>query len=102
MAETRRGFDPEFRAGAVRIVRETGNSIAQVARDLGVNADTLSDWTRADRLAREHETDTELIGSEREELTRARRLRGSSSSTPGLAPPPAARPRRPVRGRAGE
>jgi hypothetical protein len=34
MAETRRSFDPEFRGGAVRIVRETGKSIAQVARDL--------------------------------------------------------------------
>ncbi|MBF9127947.1 transposase [Plantactinospora sp. S1510] len=34
MAETRRQFDPEFRAGAVRIVRETGKSIAQVARAL--------------------------------------------------------------------
>ncbi|MCA2230161.1 transposase [Nonomuraea aurantiaca] len=37
MGETRRSFDPEFRAGAVRIVRETGKSIAQVAKDLGIN-----------------------------------------------------------------
>ena len=44
MAETRRRFDPEFRAGAVRIVRETGKSIAQVARDLGMSDGTLANW----------------------------------------------------------
>jgi transposase-like protein len=37
MAEPRRRFDPEFRAGAVRIVRETKKPIAQVARDLGIH-----------------------------------------------------------------
>jgi hypothetical protein len=42
MAEARRRFDPEFRAGAVRIVRETGKSIAQVARALGINDGTLA------------------------------------------------------------
>jgi transposase len=35
MAETRGRFDQHFREGAVRIVRETGEPIAQVARDLG-------------------------------------------------------------------
>ncbi|MEU7005051.1 transposase [Nonomuraea sp. NPDC046570] len=42
MGGARRGFDPEFRAGAVRIVRETGKPIAQVAQDLGINACTLA------------------------------------------------------------
>ncbi|WP_329431048.1 transposase (plasmid) [Streptosporangium sp. NBC_01495] len=40
--ETRRRFDPEFQAGAVRIVRETGKPIAQVAKGLGINAGTLA------------------------------------------------------------
>ncbi|WP_406276849.1 transposase [Nocardia sp. NBC_00881] len=35
MAEKRRKFDREFREGAVRIVRETGRPVAQVARELG-------------------------------------------------------------------
>ena len=37
MPDSRRKFDPEFQEGAVRIVRETGKPIAQIARDLGVH-----------------------------------------------------------------
>ena len=39
--------------GAVRIVRETGKSIAQVARDLGIHEGTLGNWVAQDREARE-------------------------------------------------
>ena len=41
MGETRRKLDRDFREGAVRLVRETGKPIAQVARDLSVNEGTL-------------------------------------------------------------
>ncbi len=53
MPEKRRKFDQEFREGAVRIVRETGKPIAQVARDLGVNEGTLGNWCARDRGQRE-------------------------------------------------
>lgn len=43
MPETRRKDDPEFREWAVRIVRETGKPVAEVARDLGIHAGTLGE-----------------------------------------------------------
>ena len=41
MAETRRKFDRDFKEGAVRLVRETGKPIAQVAR---IWASTTAPW----------------------------------------------------------
>jgi transposase-like protein len=43
MGESRRKFDQDFREGAVRLVRETGRPIAQIARDLGIIFSSLVD-----------------------------------------------------------
>lgn len=53
MSEKRKKYDREFREGAVRIVEETGKSIAAVARDLGVNEGTLGNWVTRARAERE-------------------------------------------------
>jgi transposase len=72
MRETRRKFDQDFREGAVRLVRETGKPIAQVARDLGVNAGTLGNWVNADKRRR-GEGNGALDEDERAELARLRK-----------------------------
>jgi transposase len=72
MGETRRKFDADFREGAVRLVRETGKPIAQVARDLGVNEGTLGNWVNADKRRRGDGSGA-LGEDERAELTRLRR-----------------------------
>jgi transposase len=68
--ETRRKFDPEFREGAVRIVRDTGKPIAQVARDRWINAGTLGNWVAKDRAEREGTQG--LSTSDSDELKRLR------------------------------
>ena len=51
MPEHRRKFSPQFKAEAVQMVIETGRPIAEVARDLGVVAQTLGNWVQAWRDA---------------------------------------------------
>ena len=70
MPETRRKFDSEFKEGAVRIVRETGKPIAQIARDLDINAGTLGNWVAKDRG--EHEGTRGLSTGDVDELKRLR------------------------------
>ena len=72
MAANRRKFDQDFKAGAVRIVRETGKPIARVARELGLNEGTLGNWVATDRRAREQGNGA-LSQDERAELVRLRR-----------------------------
>jgi transposase len=72
LGERRRKFDQDFKDGAVRIVRETGRPIVQVARELGINEGTLRNWLRLDRKCRES-GDGGLGEDERAELARLRR-----------------------------
>jgi transposase len=75
MAETRRKFDQDFKDGAVRLVRETGKPIAQVARELGINDGPLGNWVNLDRRRRAggNGDGGGLSEDERAELARLRR-----------------------------
>ena len=78
MAEKRQSYDAEFREGAVRIVTETGKTIAQVAADLGIKETTLGSWAAGQlgswvARARRAGGDGTLGELEREELVRLRR-----------------------------
>src|SRR2546429_7890201 len=67
---TRPPYPAEFRAEAVRLVRD-GGTLSGVARDLGVSIESLRAWSRqADVDAGRKEG---LTTEEREELTRLRR-----------------------------
>ena len=74
MSEKRRKYDQEFREGAVRIVRETGKPIAQVARDLGINEGTLGHWFAQDRAEREGSN-----GLSVEDIDELKRLRSENA-----------------------
>lgn len=61
-----RKFTAEYRDEAMKMVIETSRSIADVARELGVNEGTLGD--RVNRCRNEHPVSEELNMSERSRL----------------------------------
>ena len=70
MGRARRNrYSAEFKAEAVRLVRASTDPPTKVARDLGVNPETLRLWVQAARPPSE----VPLTDDERGELTRLRR-----------------------------
>lgn len=49
MAESPRRYTPEFKRDAVALVRSSGRTVAEVARDLGIHDTTLGNWFRDER-----------------------------------------------------
>ena len=72
MAVARRQYTKEFKHEAVRLVTEQRRSIAQAARDLGLNDNVLSRWKK--ELAQQGEQAFPGQGQAQEdELSRLRR-----------------------------
>ena len=51
MSKNRRSFTPEYKEEAAKMVIETSRPIAEVARAIGVNEQTLRNWVGAYRQA---------------------------------------------------
>lgn len=65
-------YPPEFRAEAIRLVRSGDRSVSEIAKDLGVSAQSLRNWLRQADLDEGHRHDG-LTTEDRAELTRLRR-----------------------------
>jgi transposase len=48
--KTRRQYSDEYKSEAVRLVRESGKPLSQVARELGINDNMLHRWSREERV----------------------------------------------------
>ena len=71
-SRTRRSFTDDYKAGAVRLVLDEGQSVAAAARDLGLTESSLRNWVEQARADRTHGK-TGLTTAEREELARLRK-----------------------------
>ena len=69
----RRVFTPEFKAEAVRLVRDSGKTVAQVARELELTATCLRDWVNQAAADAKGAGQGALTTDERAELVRLRR-----------------------------
>ena len=70
---TRRQYTDDFKAEAVRLVRDTARPVAHVARDLGIADHLLYRW-RAEQQQAENQGHTrQSLRAEQEELARLRR-----------------------------
>ena len=72
MGKTRPPYPREYREEAVRLVRESGKSIGQIAKDLGIADQSLRNWVVQADLDSGRRADG-LTTEEREELRRLRR-----------------------------
>jgi transposase len=69
----RRSFPPEFKAEAVRVVRESGKSVSTVARELDLTETALRRWVIQAEIDAGRSGSGALTTDERAELAHLRR-----------------------------
>ena len=72
MPRLRRFFPPEYKAEVVELIRSTGKTVGQVARELDLTETAVRTWVRQAGLDAGRRSDG-LTTAEREELRRLRR-----------------------------
>ena len=70
---TRRRFTDEFKSEAVRLIRESGRPVAQVARELGISDNVLYRWKNEERQVESQGRTRQSVRAGQEELTRLQR-----------------------------
>jgi transposase len=72
MPRLRRFFPPEYKAEVVELIRSTGKTVGQVARELDLTETAVRTWVRQADLDAGRRSDG-LTTAERDELRRLRR-----------------------------
>lgn len=72
MGRQRREFTPEYKDEAVKLVINTGRTVAVVARELGIQESTLGRWVNLQK-DRQDGGEAPLTETERAELARLRK-----------------------------
>ena len=72
MPRPRRFFPPEYKAEVVELIRSTGKTVGQVARELALTETAVREWVKRADLDAGRRTDG-LTTAEREELRKLRR-----------------------------
>ena len=70
---TRRQFTDAFKSEAVRLTRESGRPVAQVARELGVSDNVLYRWRHEQRQVESQGRTRQAVRAGQDELTRLKR-----------------------------
>ena len=72
MPRPRRFFPPEYKAEVVELIRSTGKTVGQVAKELDLTETAVRDWVKRADVDAGRRTDG-LTTAERDELRRLRR-----------------------------
>ena len=73
MKRKRRKFTDEFKRDTVRLIREGGKGIAEIARDLDLTESAVRQWVKQAEIDEGRGASGALTTAEREELQRLRR-----------------------------